>query len=131
MATASAPSPQPVRATLGVDGAAYELSTTNDLVGLRLYDVTGDDALVHMTPEQVHQLRADLAATLQQLAPKDTPPGIRSEAGRRVLEDLRRVFMALVEHDKLSGTEVDELARMVVQHVRSWRPYVLRDAVTP
>lgn len=49
------------------DGARYEISVEGDLVGLRLYDVTGDDALVYFNPAQVRRLARSLeyATSLQ------------------------------------------------------------------
>lgn len=121
----TAPPPEHHRAELDATHA-YELTAVPPGIALRLEE-RDRDAVVQLTSEQAQQLRADLASALQQLAPAEPAAGIRSEAGRRVLEDVRRVFVALVEHDKLSANETDEVCRAIVQHVRSWRPYVLRE----
>lgn len=127
MATASAPPTKPHRVELASERHAYEL-TIQPLNGITLrLEEAEHDAAVFLTADQAQQLRADLAAALQKLTPADPSGAIRSEAGCRVLEDVRRLFVALVEHDKLSASETDEVCRAIVQHVRSWRPYVLRE----
>jgi hypothetical protein len=41
-----------LRVTVNGDGAAYHLTSSERLFGVRLYDVTGDDALVLFEPKQ-------------------------------------------------------------------------------
>ncbi len=130
MATPAIPHvPEPRRVEVNADGAAYSIDhdTASGTIGLRLYDVTGDDALVYFEPSQLVQLRADLSTALLQLGQGEAhPPGINSPAGQALLEQLRQVFGALVELDKHRSAEVDALCAVVVGHLRSWRPFVLR-----
>lgn len=126
--TASAAPPQPlIRRELAGPTYFYELTQVGNN-GLTMH-VSEDvhDVAVFLTPQQIVEMRADLAMALLRITPPVAAPNVRSEAGRHVAELVRRAFMALVELDKVSGAEVDELYRAVVAHVRSARPYVLRE----
>ncbi len=118
-----------LRVSLGGDGAAYEvfLDSSHNLIGLRLHDVTGEDALVHFSPAEMVQFRAHLGATVVDAAPI---PGARSAAGRAIAEMLRAAFIAIIELEKSAPHEADELYRSVVSQVRSAKPYVMRSVAT-
>lgn len=53
-----------IRETVNTDGAAYEVYRDGEFVAVRLYDVTGDDALVHFTVEQAAKFRAAIGSVL-------------------------------------------------------------------
>jgi hypothetical protein len=53
-----------LRVDVNADGAAYEIDLDGRFVAVRLFDVTGDDALVHFEPEQAARFRADLSRVL-------------------------------------------------------------------
>lgn len=46
------------------DGAAYELRIDNSLLMVRIDDVTGDNAMVHLDPQRGRELRDDLGRVL-------------------------------------------------------------------
>lgn len=117
------------RETVGPNHA-YEVSISESRLGawLHLFE-SGHDAALHLAPGELVELRADIATALLRLGHGVTPSasGVRSVAGVSIVEHLRQVFAALVELDKLHPAEVDAIAALIVGHVRSWRPFVLRE----
>lgn len=116
--------PPPVRVQV-TDLTAYEITLIAPTgVTLRLEE-TQHDAAVFLDPQQLAQLRADLATAMLGLDPHVPLPGIRSPAGHAVLQHFREGFLALIELDKANAFEVDEIFRAIVAHVRSARPFTL------
>lgn len=126
--------PQPLRRELSAHHS-YELTLVPATgATLHLFESLGTrseshDAAAFLTPQQIVELRADLASLLIVLQPIAMPK-LRSEAGRSAAEMLRRSLIALVELEKVSGHEVEELYRALVAHIRSAKPYALQ-AVAP
>jgi hypothetical protein len=106
---------------LGKDGDRYQTGYAENLVWLRLYDCTGDDALVHMAPADMARLRDDLSRTL--LAAGRTPGQINADV---IANSLRIVLERIDEYKKASSAEVARLYGMVLAHVKASCPEALR-----
>jgi hypothetical protein len=129
MATATTPTLEPIRREVSPQ-SAYELSETEGRgIALHAFEAT-HDACLFLTPAKIVELRADLAVMLLRVQPAIVAPHVRSEAGRQAAEYVRRAFVALVELDKVSANDSDEIYRAVIQHIRSIRGYLLRE-LTP
>lgn len=87
------------------------------------------DAAVSLSSEQLADLKHAVSLLLAHLLPVTAPPGIRSETGKVIVEHVRQVMVALGELDKVASSEVDEILRFWVSHVRSSRAHVLREAL--
>lgn len=124
MATATKP---PLTKRIALDREHTLEVTRTDTGDILLYtaDETRDVALI-LSTSAAGELHAELARLLRS-APSDSRPGIRSEQGRRILEHFRAALIALGEHDKTSGHEGDEIARALIEHIKSSRAYVLRE----
>lgn len=127
--SAASAEPQPHRIALN-EHHSYELTVVIPSgATLHLFE-QAHDAAVFLTRLDIVQLRADLASLLLVLGPVDAPqPGIHSVEAKLIVEHVRQVFMALVELDKVRPGEVDAVAAVIVQHLRSWRPFALREGV--
>lgn len=122
-----APSPVPLRREVSPHHA-YELTVLDNGVTLHAFETLGEsaqphDAALFFTPQQVVELRCDLAAALLRLEPPQFR-GVTSSVGRAATEAFRAAFAAM---DKVPGAEADEIYRAVVDHVRASRPWVLRE----
>lgn len=56
---------------------------------------------------------------------------ITSPAGQALQQQLREVFLALVELDKHAPHEVTELVSSTVAHIRSWKPLLVAAPNSP
>lgn len=95
------------RITLNTDGAAYEVTRDGDFIAVRLYDVTGDDALIHFEPAQLATFCSHLAAARPTAA-------LFAEA-----------FLRLSE---MHGAEAERIWWTIASHVRSAKPLALLEA---
>jgi hypothetical protein len=127
MATATTPALEPIRREVSPQ-SAHELSETDSgAVTLHVFEGQAHDAAIPLTPAKIVELRADLAVMLLRVQPAIVATHVRSEAGRQAAELVRRAFVAPVELDKVSANDSDEIYRAIVAHVRSVRPYILRE----
>jgi hypothetical protein len=53
-----------LRVTVNTDGAAYEIRIDDSFVRVQLWDVTGDNAMVHFEPAKAVAFRDDLGRVL-------------------------------------------------------------------
>jgi hypothetical protein len=136
MSTNTAPAPDApftIRRETVSPEHGYELSLREREPGAWLHVFEGrHDAALPIVPAQIVELRADLATMLLKLGyglPQVGASGVRSPAGVAIVEHLRQAFLALVELDKHAPSEVDQIAALIVGHIRSWRPFVLQEVV--
>jgi hypothetical protein len=101
----------------------YELTLSGDHA--LLYVVEGQtDVAIPLAPQQIVELRAELAAALLALGPPKLPdtkdPGAHAAA-----VTFAAGFKQLVELDKVDPAEVDRIVLHIISHVRSWRSHLL------
>ncbi len=121
MAEPALPSP-PYRVTLNEDGAAYEVAVDGRFIKVRLYDVTGDDALIHFETAQAARFRDDVTAALGRARYRDAEA---KPTGPMLLGSFRRTFELLEEMKTTSPAEVAAIYAAVIAHVRSANPQAL------
>lgn len=116
------------RVTLNEDGAAYEVAVDGRFIKVRLYDVTGDDALIHFETQQAARFRDDVTAALGRARYKAPAIGITADA---LLGAIRRNFELLGELEKTSPAEVQRMVAFMIAHLRSWKPMLLLTTEVP
>lgn len=125
--TAPATSSTPVLHRELVDGASYDLyGGEPGLLGLRVRDANGGDALVYVTADQLRRLLDDLDPDKRWRTP-GTIGRAAALAGA-----VRRNFELLIELEKSDPAGAELIFASIANHLRSHRPMVLLAAlVTP
>lgn len=124
MATATTPAAPTSRRIDIDDHHAIEL-TAGITRGATLHVTEGEhDAAVLLGPDQLAELRAELSLLIGDAV---LPAQVISDHGRAIAEGVRKMFVALVEHEKSNPGEVLALYAAIVAHVRSAKPFVLRE----
>ena len=112
--------PEPKRIELA-DGAGYEVYVEDNLIAVRLFDVTGEDGLIHFLPTQIDRFIAALSTARVKLS---SPPG-KGPTSPMLIGAVRRNFELLEELRKTAPAEVDRILALMVSHIRSWRPHAV------
>ncbi len=122
MASPRPATPKPRR--IAIDERRFYELTVFDPLGVALYvSEVGHDATLQLTPQQIVELRGELATALLKLG--HAPSLSMSEDAAAAMEHFRRGFQLLVEVDKRSPAEVDLVIGSTLSTIRNWRPQAL------